>query len=463
MTSDARPVHPTRTATADQTEVDRLLALTSFAILDTPTEQAFDDLTTLAANLCGASMALVSLVDSERQWIKARHGVDLVETPREHSFCTHALATSDLMVVPDARLDSRFVDNPLVTSDPHLRFYAGAPLVTADGHALGTLCVLDTVPRTLTELQRTHLRVLAAQVLSQMEIRRQTRQLATEIQARFETDVALRAKQQMLDGVLEHTDVLIYAKDLDGRFVMTNPALELATQVVGGLLGRTDHELFPQEIADDYRRNDLLIVASGNRQVFSEDLIHRDGAVHTYRSTKFPLFDDSGVVIGIGGVSTDVTELAHSASTDPLTGTLNRRAWDTQLPGLLEVTVRSGAPLVIAVVDLDNFKTYNDTHGHNAGDGALRSFATAARTTLRGRDVFARWGGEEFILALPDTTSEQAVQILDLVRSCVPDSQTCSIGYTTWQPTESMAHAITRADTALYRAKTLGRDQLASG
>lgn len=453
--------------TAEQRELERLLALASFAILDTPPEPSIDDLTSLAADVCETSFALVSLVDADRQWFKSRHGLEMSETPREQSFCAHALAGTDLLVVPDTHTDPRFATNPLVTGDPHLRFYAGAPLSTADGHVLGTLCVLDTEPRELTEMQRTHLRILSAQVVSQLEIRKQSRQLAREVDARLAAHAALREQERMLDGVLQHTDVLIYAKDLDGRYVMTNPAFDRITKSSGGLIGRTDYDLFRVEIAGVNRRHDEIMLGSGERQVFSEELEHPDGAIHTYRSTKFPLVDDDGTVTGIGGVSTDITELAaaraaleRSASTDPLTGSLNRRAWDDKLAALLEDARSTGAPLVIAVLDLDHFKAYNDAHGHNAGDVLLQRFAASAIALVRTGDVFARWGGEEFIVALPNTTTQDAEKILHRVKSSVPGAQTCSIGYATWDGVSPVSETVSHADAALYRAKRLGRDQI---
>lgn len=271
----------------------------------------------------------------------------------------------------------------------------------------------------------------------------------------------------MLDGVLQHADVLIFAKDLDGRFVMTNPAFDRAIQVAGGHIGRTDHDLFGAELAEVYRSNDKLMLASGERQVFSEDIDHPDGTSHTYRCTRFPLVDDDGTVMGIAGVSTDITELVaaraaleRSASTDPLTGLLNRRAWDVRLGELVVDARRTGAPLVIAVIDLDNFKAYNDARGHNVGDALLQRFATTALSIVRSDDLFARWGGEEFILALPNTTSKSAEAILQRVMCSLPDLQTCSIGYATWDRTASLKETITRADAAMYRAKGLGRNQI---
>jgi GAF domain-containing protein len=134
-------------------ESRRLEALRRYDVLDTLPEQALDDLTALAAHICGAPMATISLVDADRQWFKARIGMPSAETPRDISFCGHTVQQRGLFVVPDAKLDERFEDNPMVTGDPNIRFYAGAPLVSSDDAALGALCVMDHVPRTLSQDQ----------------------------------------------------------------------------------------------------------------------------------------------------------------------------------------------------------------------------------------------------------------------------------------------------------------------
>lgn len=159
-------------------EKRRLKVLWQYEILDTVPEEIFDDLTDLAARICGAPMAMISLVDEDRQWFKSKVGLTQNETAREISFCAHAILQRDLFIVPDAAKDARFTDSPLVTAEPHVRFYAGAPLVTADGHALGTLCVMDKVPRELDANQQQALRVLARHVVSQLELRRRSRELA---------------------------------------------------------------------------------------------------------------------------------------------------------------------------------------------------------------------------------------------------------------------------------------------
>lgn len=170
--------------TVQDDEVARLAALRQYRILDTEPERAFDDLVLLASHICQTPIALISLIDADRQWFKARTGIDATETPRAVSFCTHAIGHHDLFIVPDARDDERFRDNPLVTGGPFVRFYAGAPLMTPDGHALGTICVIDSVPRTLTSDQREALDALRRQVQAQLELRRNLYELRAALAAR---------------------------------------------------------------------------------------------------------------------------------------------------------------------------------------------------------------------------------------------------------------------------------------
>ena len=155
-------------------EAQRLESLREYAVLDTPAEACFDDLTELAARICEAPIALISLIDENRQWFKSRVGLDTAETSRDIAFCAHAIQQKELFVVPDATLDVRFADNPLVMGEPGIRFYAGAPLLTSDGRALGTLCVIDREPRKMTAEHQQALRVLSRHVMAQLELRQRT-------------------------------------------------------------------------------------------------------------------------------------------------------------------------------------------------------------------------------------------------------------------------------------------------
>jgi GAF domain-containing protein len=158
-------------------EVKRLKVLWQYDVLDTVPEEVFDNLTDLAAHICEAPVAMISLVDENRQWFKAKVGTSVKETSRDISFCAHAILNDELLVIADATKDARFSDNPLVTGSQRIRFYAGAPLITPDGHALGTLCVLDKKPRKLRSEQLKALRVLALHVVTQLELRRHAREL----------------------------------------------------------------------------------------------------------------------------------------------------------------------------------------------------------------------------------------------------------------------------------------------
>jgi GAF domain-containing protein len=163
-------------------EPERLAELHDFEILDTGSEEVFDSITLLASHICGTPIALITLIDSDRQWFKSKVGITLSETSRDIAFCAHTIMTEELFILPDASKDKRFAQHPLVRSHPRIRFYAGAPLVTRNHHALGTLCVIDRVPRKLSREQEQALRALSRQVMAQLESRRQIKEMQRRLQ-----------------------------------------------------------------------------------------------------------------------------------------------------------------------------------------------------------------------------------------------------------------------------------------
>ncbi|HUL34542.1 MAG TPA: GAF domain-containing protein [Candidatus Eisenbacteria bacterium] len=189
-------------ATAPAQEAARVAALDRYAILDSEPEQSFDDLVRLATYICKAPIAMLSLVDDHRQWFKSATGVQIRETPKDISFCAHAIQQEDLFIVPDTLKDPRFRENPLVTGEPHIRFYTGAPIINEEGFALGTLCVIDRQPRELDPEQKEALWVLSRLALGQMELRQNLRLLKGALNDRTREEHAREKEIKRLEEKL---------------------------------------------------------------------------------------------------------------------------------------------------------------------------------------------------------------------------------------------------------------------
>lgn len=205
-------------------ESERLKELASFEILDTPAEKEFDDLTKLASEICGTPISVVSLVDDKRQWFKSKVGITENQTSREIAFCSHAILESNVFIVSDASQDSRFETNPLVISDPKIRFYAGAQLITPSGNAMGTICVIDKVPRYLTAGQLDSLKALARQTTSLLLLRKRNIELKAALQESEGSSNRLKIITARLEALVENLQSGVLAVDSNGVIITANKA-----------------------------------------------------------------------------------------------------------------------------------------------------------------------------------------------------------------------------------------------
>ncbi|WP_081620814.1 PAS domain S-box protein [Methylophilus methylotrophus] len=296
-------------------EIQRLSALHRYQMMDTSAEEVFDNFTYLASQICETPIALITLLDEKRQGFKSKIGIDATEMAREISFCGHAILQEELFEIPNALEDARFHDNPLVTGNLHLRFYAGMPLITHDGYGLGTLCVIDKVPRKLTEEQRAALKILAKQVVSQIESRLHKLELVT-------LNEKLSERTAFFNSIISSVDQSIISTDVEGRITSFNVGAETmlgyhSAEVVGKTL-----EIFhnPEEVAN--YATELGIAVSENTppglEVFtfnarkgSSDTrkwsyIRKDGSHVPVQLTITTMHNNSGAVIGFLYVATDI-------------------------------------------------------------------------------------------------------------------------------------------------------------
>ncbi|MGD1861082.1 MAG: EAL domain-containing protein [Leptolyngbyaceae cyanobacterium] len=324
-------------------EPSRIAKLHEYQILDTLPEENYDEIAALAADICETPIALVSLIDTDRQWFKAKFGLKVCETPRDVAFCSYALMQKEILLVPDAQTDERFAQNPLVTGEPYIRFYAGAPLITPDDYALGTLCVIDYQPRTLSAQQTNALQVLSRQVITQLELRTSLAKLQTEIKERQQAE----ASQLRLGNLNRQLEQLVQAR---------TEALQAAKQELEHRVERRTAEL----------SNSLQQLETTQAQLKARE-----------------------------------RQLLHDAMHDGLTGLPNRAHFLKRLDQVMQAVQQTPrACYAVLFIDLDSFKVINDSLGHEIGDRVLQHLATRLKTLTDTDDFLARLGGDEFAVLL---------------------------------------------------------------
>ena len=449
-------------------EAARLDALHAYTIDDAGSAPEFDDLTALAAEICGAPTAFISMVDEMHIWFKAKVGSDQVHVARGESFCAHAILTpQEIMVVTDPTSDPRFMHMPFVAGPNGVRFYAGVPLLTPEGLPIGTLCVLDQKPRTLDDRQLRALRILSREVMTHFELRRKT--------AEFQS-LALRYR-----GLIDSLTEGVLIRDGQNRLRAFNPSAEQLFRL-------------PLQARVGHRELGLVGLVQENGEPMDESQLPGFGGVGAKGESMglvFGLKTEVGITwfegkaqvingpagsapVGIISSFWDITEnknlrdrLQQQATHDTLTGLPNRRALEARLPLALASAARHGTPLSLCLCDLDHFKQVNDQLGHAAGDKALRQFAQTLQACLRQEDLPIRLGGDEFCVLFEGTSALDAQASLDRIRSVFAFSPgaglspvTASFGVTDWRPGMNLECLLASADEALYEAKTAGRNRV---
>lgn len=496
-------------------ESARLALLQQTALLDTPAEIEFDLIVQLAARQFGVPIALISLIDSQRQWFKAKVGLDACETGRDISFCGHVVADEKMLVVNNALLDDRFSDNPLVVQGPEIRFYAGAPLAISNDLIIGTLCLIDSKPREFDLAAREQLQALA-DVVSELVrkrmalelLQRQRNLLITINQAQIsfllERDMAA-ACLSILVPLLKSTQATlafigsISKKQSDKQQLDIPSLVHHDSEAMSWLTPQLDYTAGRYQLARMdpifqrvFEKAQLqCIQPGGGNPVGVKSLLAIPCQFHDEVLGVMVLMNRAGgfdkeTIQQLQAVSDSIAtllhvreledarlhaeqELARQAQHDMLTGLYNRRILLERCMQSLQLYRRYQQNFSILMIDLDYFKMINDSLGHAAGDMVLREVSQLLLSLVRDSDTVARWGGEEFCVLLPKENVEQAMLLAQRLISAVGQLQipwadktiqlTISIGAAGMHnPQESLDDLLQRADFALYEAKRLGRN-----
>lgn len=457
---------------SQDTETMRLAALRSLAILDTPRQECFERVTQFCTQLFDCSIALISLVDADRQWFLARSGVESSETPRGISFCSHAIEAGRSLLISDALEDDRFRSNPLVTGAPHIRSYLGQPIASSQGLLLGTICLADQRPGRFNEehldqlrffgkivedlIEAHHQRIEASSLTADLRQRSERLEQSNRIFAQAEKVAKFGSWELELgSGGLIYSDESLAILDLP---VSASFNIDAALN----LYGPEDRHIVEEAIEN-------AIVSRGSSSLEAH-VVTPHG--HRKRIKLVGEYIESGndQSARLVGILQDVTEAYHSqlaleraADYDSLTNLLNRQAFDRHLGEQLKLQRQSGRDFFVLLLDLDGFKDINDTFGHLVGDVVLEEISSRITTAVPSEAVVARWGGDEFAVITPTGIMQEDATAIgdDLIRAVskeveiagrkVAVSATCGVARS--GETIVARELLRRADLALYHGK----------
>ena len=437
----------------------RLRALANLDILDTPPERDFDVVVRNAQRALGCKIVLISLLDDRRQWFKARVGLEAGETPIEHAFCAHTVASGEMMIVPDATLDPRFAANPLVVGPPHIRFYAGVPLRVSglgpaeEPVAIGSLCAIDDVPRVLAEGDAAELRELAGLVESLLSARAAALSAIRVVEGQREAMHELNLTHRQFRQAERMASVGSW------RLTLADKRLKWSAQVyaIVGLpegddpVFETAMDFFPPAARRTISNALARAIESGQPFDVEADFVTAQGSARRIRMMgELELRD--GLPVALIGTFQDITArhvmeqaLRRRADTDELTNLANRARFNQVADQRIAKAKASRTPLALLLIDLDHFKAVNDRCGHAAGDEILQLIASRLQAPYLEDCCAARLGGDEFVLI---ATSGEAVQnMIGFVQRLLSD----------------LRHSVTSGDCLIHVSATIGVSWLDDG
>ncbi len=384
--------------------------------------QAMDDVAELAGRIIGTPIALVTIVDADEQVLAAGRGHELTSMHRSESFCAWAILEPDqTMVVSDATSDPRFVDNPSVLGDPHIRFYAGRPFRNPAGQPIGALCVIDHEPRDGLSADDTDaLERLVRQLEAQLHLAAVNR--AMESTHRASASI-IDHERRFLQAVLDNLDDSVVACDASGTLTVFNPAARevhgLPAEPIPAERWAEHYDLYRADGRTPLPMEEIpLFRALAGKQVCVDEIVIAPRGRRARRMSCHgqQLTDAEGDVIGAVVAMHDITvqrdaemRLRHMADHDPLTGMPNRNALQRRLDAL--IATRGEDSAAVLFLDLDGFKAINDVHGHVVGDRVLTAVADRIRGVVDHHDVIARLGGDEFVVVRPGADHDEAADL----------------------------------------------------